>query len=443
MITDNNIGSMDESHKTAHRPPTPRGSLRRLIHDPLNLFTTMTREYGDIVCYRPAPETAYLLNHPDYVKHVLVDNSRNYSKATHSNLVFKNVVGDGLITSEGDHWRSQRRLMQPVFHKSRIAALAPIVLTETDKMLNSWQGHYARNTPVNIAREMSSLTLAITSRALFGVDLGEKVHQIGDMINRVANLFEKPSNPELLQARADLRQTIDYIIRERRRDFQDTGDLLSAMHLAQDDVSGVRFDETGLRDQLMGLLIAGYETTANALTWTWYLLSQNPSSISLLRQEIRSELADRPPSYADLDRLEIVRQVLSEGLRLFPPAWILGRRALAEDEIGGFYVAPNTVIAICVYTLHRHPMFWDDPQVFDPGRFSSDGSSRRHKFAYIPFGAGPRQCIGNNFALMEASLILASIAQRFELHLLPGIEVIPEPLFVLRPKNDILMSLHP
>lgn len=440
-LPENTLPEVELSHVST-KPPTPRGSLRRLLHDPLSLFMTITREYGDIVCYRPAPETAYLINHPDYVRHVLVDNSRNYSKATHSNLIFKNVVGNGLITSEGDSWRSQRRMMQPVFHKSRIEALSWIVLAETEKMLTAWQNNYDCNQPVSIAREMSALTLAITSRALFGVDLGEKVKEIGDMINRVASLFEKPSNPELLQARSDLQQTVDYIISERRRDFQDTGDLLSAMILAKDDVSGSRMNEISLRDQLMGLLIAGYETTANALTWSWYLLSKNLWAVERLRQQVRQELAGRSPVFADLERLDQVRLVLSEGLRLYPPAWILGRRAIGEDEIGGFSVAPNTVIAICIYTIHRHPQFWENPEVFDPDRFSAERSAGRNKYAYIPFGAGPRQCIGNNFALMEASLIMTCIAQRFELHLVPGVEVQTEPLFVLRPKNDIWMSLH-
>ena len=434
--------SENQSSPTHNRPPTPRGSLRSLLRDPLNLFLTITRDYGDIVCYRPAPDPAYLLNHPDYVRHVLVDNNRNYSKATHSNQIFKNVVGNGLITSAGDHWRSQRRLMQPAFHHSRIAALDQIVLAATEDMLNKWQDFYDRSLPVNITREMSSLTLAITTRALFGVDLGEKVKEIGDMINRVANLFEKPSNPVLLQARNDLQEIVDYIIRERRRNFQDTGDLLSAMILAQDEESKARIDEIGLRDQLMGLLLAGYETTANALSWTWYLLSKNLWSVEQLRREVQQELAGCPPVYADLDHLPYVHQVLSEGLRLYPPAWILGRRALGEDEIGGYYVAPNTVIAISIYTLHRHPMFWENPENFDPDRFLPERSSRRHKFAYLPFGAGPRQCIGNGFAQMEASLIITCIAQRFELHLIPGIEVQPQPLFVLRPNSDILMTLH-
>ena len=434
--------SENQSSPPHNRPPTLRGSLRSLVRDPLNLFLTITRDYGDIVCYRPAPDPAYLLNHPDYVRHVLVDNNRNYSKATHSNQIFKNVVGSGLIASEGDHWRSQRRLMQPAFHHSRIAALDQIVLAATEDMLNKWQDFYDRSLPVNFTREMSSLTLAITTRALFGVDLGEKVKEIGDMINRVANLFEKPSNPVLLQARNDLQEIVDYIIRERRRNFQDTGDLLSAMLLAQDEESKARIDEIGLRDQLMGLLLAGYETTANALSWTWYLLSKNLWSVEQLRREVRQELAGRPPVYADLDHLPYVHQVLSEGLRLYPPAWILGRRALGEDEIGGYYVAPNTVIAISIYTLHRHPMFWENPENFDPDRFFPERSSSRHKFAYLPFGAGPRQCIGNGFAQMEASLIITCIAQRFELHLIPGIEVQPQPLFVLRPNSDILMSLH-
>jgi cytochrome P450 len=192
----------------------------------------------------------------------------------------------------------------------------------------------------------------------------------------------------------------------------------------------------------MGLLLAGYETTANALTWTGYLLSQHAWAVQNLREEVRQTLRGRLPAAADLASLPYMRQVLDESLRLFPPAWIIGRRALADDEMGGYHIPAGTVIAICIYTLHRHPAFWEQPERFDPERFTPEHISRRERYAYIPFSIGPRQCIGNGFALLEASLILACIAQRFELRLIPGIEVKPQALFVLRPNRDLLMSLH-
>jgi cytochrome P450 len=423
-------------------PPVPQGSSRELVRNPLGFFTSITRQYGDIVCYRPAPDPAYLLNHPDYVRHVLVDNNRNYSKATYSNQIFKKVVGDGLITAEGDAWRWQRRLMQPAFHHTRLERLDELIVSAAQAMLDKWQGYHQQSQSVDIAREMAELTLTVTSRALFGVNLGERVAAVGEIVNRAALLFEKPSNPALQQAAGEFRQVVDEIILERKRDFQDTGDLLSSMMLARDENSGVGMTDEQLRDQLCGLLLAGYETTANALTWTWYLLSQNPWAVDRLRSEVRQALDGREPRYTDLGSMPYLRQVLDESLRLYPPAWILGRRAIGEDTLGGYYVAPGTVLAISIYTLHRHPAFWEDPDRFDPQHFAPGKDQGRHKFAYIPFGGGPRQCIGNGFGLLEASLIIACVAQRFELQLMPGIEVQPQAIFVLRPNRDLLMSLH-
>lgn len=224
--------------------------------------------------------------------------------------------------------------------------------------------------------------------------------------------------------------------------FIDKGDLLSSMMMAQDEETGLQMDDHQLGDQVMTLLIAGYETTANALAWTWYLLAKNPSAMDRLRQEVHQLLGNRLPVFADLARLPYVRMALEESMRLYPPAWMIGRRALGPDEIGGYIVPPDTVIAVCAYTLHRNPAFWDEPDAFNPLRFSAENSQGRHKFAYIPFGAGPRQCIGNNFGLIEASLILACVSQRFELSLAPGIEVQPQALFVLRPNRDLMMTLQ-
>ena len=424
-------------------PPIPQRSVRELVRNPLGFFTSLTHQYGDIVCYRPAPDTAYLLNHPDYVRHVLVDNNRNYSKATYSHQIIKKVIGDGLITAEGDAWRWQRRLMQPAFHHTRLECMDGLIVEATLEMLEKWQQRYDQGQPVDVAREMAALTLTVTARALFGVNLRERVNTLGEIVNQVAILFEKPSNPALRQAAQEFRGVVDDIIQERESDFHDTGDLLSSMMLARDETTGKGMDNEQLRDQMFGLLLAGYETTANALSWTWYLLSQNPWAIGHLRSELHRALGGKLPVYADLERVPYLRQVLDESLRLYPPAWILGRRAIGEDIIGGYYVAPGTVLAISIYTLHRHPAFWENPEEFDPQRFAPTNVARRHRYAYIPFGAGPRQCIGNTFGLLEASLIIACISQHFELHLVPGIEVRPQAIFVLRPNRDLLMSLHP
>ncbi|HTP02141.1 MAG TPA: cytochrome P450 [Anaerolineales bacterium] len=433
-----------DQSSTKRLPPTPSGaSLRQLVRHPLDFFGSLTAQYGDIVCYRPAPDPAYLLNHPDYIRHVLVDNNRNYTKATYSNMVFNKVIGEGLLTSEGEVWRKQRRMMQPAFHHTRLAQLDEMITQATEAMLAQWQALYAAGQPIDLPREMSALTLTVTTRALFGVDLGDEVREVGEIVNRAASFLEKPSNPRLIESAAELSALVDRIIQQRKRDFRDAGDLLSSLIMARDEHTGAAMGDEQLRSQIMTLMLAGYETTASALTWTWYLLSKHPWAMERVRSEARRALQGRAPRYADLEQLPYIRMALNESLRLFPPAWTLGRRALAEDQIGGYTVAPGTVIAVCIYTLHRHPAFWEDAEQFDPERFSPDRSAGRHKFAYVPFGAGPRQCIGNNFGVMEACLIIACIAQRFEMRLMPGVEAEPQALFVLRPGRDLLMSLHP
>lgn len=430
-----------QSHRLP--PSITGGNVRDMVRDPLQFFQNIALQYGDIVCYRPTPEPAYLLNHPNYIRHVLVDNNKNYSKDTYSNRLFGRVVGGGLLTTEGSHWRKQRRMMQPAFHHKRIEQLDGMIVEVAQSMLDRWQDAFESNQPVDIAREMAALTLTVTTRSLFGVDLGDEVREVGEIFNRAANYLEKPSSPRLNQSVQEFVEVVDRIIQQRKQDFRDGGDLLSSMILARDDQSDAAMDDEQLRTQVMTLMLAGYETTASALTWTWHLLSQNLHILDRLRNEVRDALQGRLPRYSDLDNLPFAGMVLDESLRLFPPAWTLGRRAIHEDVIDGYYVPANTVIAICVYVLHRHPEFWDQPETFNPERFSPENIKGRHKYAYIPFGAGPRQCIGNNFGLMEAALVMACVLQRFELHSILGMEVHPQALFVLRPNRDVMMSLHP
>ncbi len=428
-----------------HRmPPTITNSnVRKMVRNPLQFFQNIALEYGDIVCYRPAPEPAYLINHPNYVRHVLVDHNKNYTKDTYSNRLFSKVVGAGLLTTEGDHWRKQRRMMQPAFHRTRLEQLDGMIVDAAQSMLDGWQQAFESNRPIDIAREMAALTLTVTTRSLFGVDLGDEVREVGEIINQAAADLERPSSPRLIESAQRFGEVVDRIIQQRKQNFKDGGDLLSSMILARDDHSGHGMTDEELRTQVMTLMLAGYETTASTLTWTWHLLSQNLQYMDRLRSEVRDVLAGRPPCYADLDHLPFIGMVLDESLRLFPPAWTLGRRAICEDVIDGFYIPENTVLAVCIYVLHRDPRFWDQPNKFSPERFLPENSRGRNKFSFIPFGAGPRQCIGNNFGLMEAAFVMACVLQRFELHAIPGMEVHPQALFVLRPNRDVLMSLHP
>jgi cytochrome P450 len=437
--------SPDSSQQLDSRrtPPVATGrNLRRLVRDPLAYFQALTAEHGDIVCYRPAPDTAFLINHPDFVRHVLVDNNRNYSKETHTNQLFNKVVAEGLLTSEGETWRRQRRMMQPAFHRTRLEQMDQVVAEATEALLRDWREARARGEAVDVARDMAALTLTVTTRALFGVDLGDEVREIGEMVNRAIAFMEKPSDPRVNQSMHELDAVVYRIIKQRRNGFQDRGDLLSSMILARDGETGEAMSDEQLRNQVMTLMLAGYDTTASALTWTWYLLSQHPDAFGQLQAETRRVLGGRAPKYSDLESLIYTRQVLDEGLRMYPPAWTLGRRALGEDEIGGYYIGPGSTIAICLYTLHRHPGFWELPDTFDPDRFSPERSAGRHKFAFLPFGAGPRQCIGNTFGLMEASLVLSHVAQHFTLELTPGVQARPQAVFVLRPARELMMILR-
>src|SRR5512141_1182661 len=291
MTTPTDHPSPNGSRVDRRLPPTPSSSnLRELIRDPLNFFESLTKQYGDIVCYRPAPDPAYLINHPDFVRHVLLDNNRNYSKATYSNMIFNKVIGEGLLTSEGETWRKQRRMMQPAFHHTRLERLDEMITQVTAAMLDHWQASYEANCPVDLPREMSALTLTVTTKALFGVDLGDEVREVGEIVNRAASFLEKPSNPKLIQSVAELTALVDRIIQQRKRDFQDAGDLLSSLIMARDEHTGAAMGDEQLRSQILTLMLAGYETTASALTWTWYLLSKHPWAVERVRSEVRLAL---------------------------------------------------------------------------------------------------------------------------------------------------------
>ncbi len=422
-------------------PPVAHLQKRDLLRNPLTFFLTLVRQYGDVVCYRPAPEPAYLVNHPDLIRHVLVDNSRNYTKDTYINQMFKRAVADGLLTSEGEAWRRQRRLMQPAFHHHRLKQLDRVITERTKLMLERWDHAYQRGESILISQEMATLTLSITTKILFGIDLGEEVQRIGMAVDMGGALLERPNHPRFREGLQIIEEIVDRIIAMRRNTKTGESDLLSLLLEAQDPQNGSGLQDHEVRHQTVTLLLAGYETTASALTWTWYLLAQHPEATEQLRQEAQTFLNGHIPQYADLENLPYARMVFEEALRLYPPAWILGRRAVAEDRLGDYTIPANAIVAISPYTIHRHPTFWEEPERFDPLRFSKERSASRHRFAYIPFGAGPRQCIGNHLALLEAGLILPMIAQHFVLTLDDDHPISPEVVFVLRPDRQMRMRL--
>lgn len=437
--------------------------MPEIQRNPLLFFLSVTQQYGDLVKFRFAFWDSYIANHPEYIKHILVDNYRNYSKKTFDYRLLRILVGNGLLTSEGDSWLSQRRLIQPAFHRQKITGFGQIMVESAGKMLDEWQVYAQNRQPFDVSAEMMRLTLRIVGKALFGQDLNRETGLVGDAFTtanmdiskRIRSLFSAPlslptpRNRRFHQAIRTMDQVVQEIIQKRRAELErgalpgEDINLLTILLLAKDEKTGESMDDDQLRDEVKTLLLAGHETTANALSWAWYLLSKNPEAGHKLRAELNQVLGDRLPNTQDLPSLPYTRMVVQETLRIRPPAWIVSRLAEHEDEIGGYRIPAGSHISISPYIMHHHPGFWENPEGFDPERFTPDRSANRPAYVYFPFGGGQRMCIGRDFALTEASLILASVASRFRLDLVPGRPVDMEPSITLRPRDGIWVTAHP
>lgn len=433
--------------------------LRLLRKNPLAFLETILQSGKKIYHLPLRVFDVYILNQPASIQHVLLDNHRNYSKDTFQYNLLASITGNGLLTSDGDFWLRQRRLAQPAFHRKKILTFSDIITGATQSMLEGWEDIRSRGELVDIDAEMMRLTLEIVGKALFSVDLRVEAQTLTQsvlaaldhLVFRSRNPFSLPNpiptrrNREFQAALNRLNQAVEGIIQARRQtaaQMGEAGDLLALLMNARDPDSGESMDDAQLRDEIITLLIAGHETVASALTWTWYLLAQNPDSGARLRSELVHQLGGRMPCADDLPNLPYTQLVFEEALRLYPPAWIITRKALNEDEIGGEKVKPGSLIVISPFTIHRHPDFWDFPEKFQPERFAADRPAGRPRFAYIPFGGGPRLCIGDSFARVEAQLVLAATAQRYRLHLEPGASVEAEPMVTLRPKNGLKMKIE-
>lgn len=441
------------------RPAGPKGAMLRgvlpeFLHQPLKLLER-SRGYGDIVTLRFVHRRVYLLNHPDYIKHVLVDNNQNYVKGRGSELT-RPVVGEGLLTSEGEFHQRQRRLIQPAFHRRRIAALAGTMTRLTQRHMAPWGDGEIRD----LHRELTQLTMSIVTQSLFGIDVQRenqklaatldqllKEFSFGDatLLGRLLTRLPTPRTRRRESLRRTLDEAIYSFIKAGRARAEERDDLLSLLLAAQDtEGDGLGMSDRQVRDEVMTLFIAGHETTANAITWTFYLLAQHPEIEAQLHAELAEVLAGRIPTADDVPNLKYTRMVLSEAMRLYPPAWIMGRMAVAEDEIGGYRVPARSPILISQWVMHRHPAYWDEPQRFDPQRFEPDSPAARQRprYTYFPFGGGPRLCIGESFAWMEGILLIATLAQRFRFCLTPSACIEPQPLVTLRPKYGLPAVLH-
>jgi cytochrome P450 len=429
-----------------------------MARDTQSFALDMWQRYGDVVRFRMLLWPAYILYHPDHLKYVLHDNYCNYNKQFPMMNTARPLFGNGLFTNDGEPWLHQRRLMQPSFHHKRLATFGSIMTGSTLALLERWQD--AGQQPLDILQEMMRLTQRIAGLALFNLDLSNEADTIGSTFTTLLPLLLQytmlPFPPlwvpttrnRRLQAGIETLNSVVYgIINKRRKQSADPatapGDLLSMLLAARDEETGEGMSDQQVRDEVITLLLGGYETTSLALTWTWYLLSQYPDAEQRLHSELDAVLAGQTPTVEHLSALPYTRMVIQEALRLYPPAFGMTRYAVAADEIGGYPIPAHSIIFMTPYYTHRHPTFWEDPERFDPERFTPERSAGRPRFAYFPFGGGPRQCIGNTFAMMEAQLVLATVAQRYQLRLVPGHPVEPQVVFTVRPRYGMPMTLHP
>jgi len=419
-------------------PPGPRSwvpgsSLRAMQRDPLSFLTRIAREFGDVAHFTFGPQHLYLVNEPDLIRDVLITKQHSFMKGRALQRT-KLLLGEGLLTSEGDFHLRQRRLMQPAFHRDRLARYGEVMVANAERTASAWRD----GETIDVAQEMMRLTLAIVAQTLFGSEVSGEADEISRALTELMEVFTISLNPftqwlqklPLPKTRATQRAidrldaTVFRMIEERRRSGIDRGDLLSMLLLAQDEQGGGGMTDRQVRDEAMTLFLAGHETTANALSWTWYLLAQHP--------EVERRLHEGNDAYA--------RMVLAESMRLYPPAWIIGRLALEDVEIGGYTIPRGAIVIVSQYVMHRDPRYWPDPERFDPLRFADD--SARPKFAYFPFGGGSRICIGEGFAWMEGVLVLTTLARRWSLALAQPLPVLPKPVITLRPRGGIRMLPH-
>jgi cytochrome P450 len=439
------------------RPPGPKnlpilGNLYAFRSNPLVFLTNAAREYGDLVYFRVAHQHMYLVNHPDYVREILVANQGNFIKSRGLQRA-KLLLGEGLLTSEGQHHLRQRRLVQPAFHRERLAGYASAMSECAVRWRDGWQA----GSTLDVSTEMPHLTLSIVAKTLFSADVQSEASQIGAAMTTVLELFRLlllpfseyldklplPYVRRFQQARGRLDATIYGLIRERRKSGEDTGDLLSMLLLAQDeDDRTVRMSDEQVRDEALTLFLAGHETTANALAWTWYLLSQHPDVERRLHSELDDVLQGRAPELADVPQLRYAEMILAEALRLYPPAWAIGRMATGPFELGGVEIPAKSICILSPYLVQRDPRWFPNPENFDPERWTPEARDARPKFSYFPFGGGARVCIGERFAWMEGVIVMAAIAQKWRLRLAPDQRAEPLPLITLRVKGGLPMVIE-
>lgn len=427
------------------------GSVPDMQRDFLGLLMRATREHGDVVRIRIGPNDAVLVNHPDLVERVMVGHLANYGRDRAFGRAASTVLGRSLILSEGEGWKQRRRTCTPMFHRQMVQRFADTMVSETRTLVARWRSHPGK---IGVAAEMSALALGIVGKTLFGADFEGNAHEIAvaedqgarDIFGRLQMPFQIPDfvpTPANVRLRR-IRRTFEHLVRDvlvAARRSPDEPTLAAMLLAARDAETGAAMDDTQILDELIGFLLAGHETTANTLTWTFGALAREPELADVLRAEHAAVLGDRTPTAEDVGRLPETSKVLNEAMRLWPSAWFLPRRTVADDDLGAHRIRAGQVVWVSPYVLHRHPGFWTDPERFLPTRFTPDADKARHRQAFIPFGTGQRMCIGASYAAMEMHLVLATVLREFRFALTDDCDFVPSPYVTLRPRSPMTLEV--
>ena len=440
--------------------PGPRGgpllgSLPQWKTSTAEFLLQVQRDYGEISRMKLGPQTVYLVSDPDAVGRVLKENSGNYVRGSLYEQ-FKTVMGDGLLTTDGDFWKSHRRAVQPAFLRKAVSAVGPYVVDATNEMLDEWEERAHRGEPVDLITETLKLTLVTLSRSLFGFDIKPAAPVLKDVVDNVVEvMFKHGSVTEMLpswlptkrnRSIARDRRIFGRLVEEIRQRHAETGEgrLMELIEAATDPVTGERWSDDEVRDEMLTIYLAGHETTAVALLWTLLSVANNPSVQDEMDDEISRVLGSRIPGPEEVEGLQYTKQVIDESLRLYPPIWVYPRDAVGDDELGGYHIPAKSSVLLSPLVSHRNPRYWDNPEAFDPHRFDPRLVKQRPRMTYFPFGAGARMCIGNYMALLELRIAVAMISQRFRLSLLPGNFIrYGDTSISLRPMSDVWVKLHP
>lgn len=445
-----------EKERALNMPPIAKGqsfigSARDFANDPLRFFETAIPKYGDVFQVRSVFfrfiskfKTIVIVSDPDVIKHIMQDNNRNYIKS-YGYRVLKLLLGEGLLTSEGDFWRKQRKLLQPGFHKERLASFVQIYAQASDDLVKDWSQSEGKE--IDLSEAFMRLTLNVVCKSMFSTDVGDAMEIVNRefdyanerLIQRIKNPFPLPlwfPLPHVARERKsydDIKKIVHQIIEKRRSSTHSYNDLLAMLMEVEDAETGEKMSNQQIQDEVITIFLAGHETTAVALTWLIHCLMENPDVLVKLRAEEKAVLNGRTPEIDDLRQLTYTKMVIDETLRLYPPAWIIGRHSLGADKLGSYEIPANTNCLVPVYYMHRNPKFWKNPEAFIPERFQKEETQKRHKFVYFPFGGGPRLCIGNNFALMEMQVIVPMLVRAFDFVNTPSAAVKKDPLITMRP----------